>query len=152
MCSVDVITSSKARVAFLQHCLCDIRYLEAMYSFQISARHIAGVHNRRSRWGMSPDNPRLFHEPTFGYNLCEYHVPPDMFNFTHQWLIANDHVLIYSTCASPLDNLDHEARHLQHQAFAAGTSRNLHTQIRTYVLFCLLDTGLLNTCRFLTPF
>ena len=34
-----------------------------------------------------------------------------------------------------------EARHLQHQAFAAGTSRNLHTQIRTYVLFCLY-TGL----------
>ena len=105
MCSVDVITSSKARVAFLQHCLRDIRYLEAMYSFQISARHIAGVHNRRSRWDMSPDNPRLFHEPTFGYNLCEYHVPPDMFHFTHQWLIANDHVLIYSTCTSPLDNL-----------------------------------------------
>ena len=89
MCSVDVITSSKARVAFLQQCLREIRYLEAMYSFQISARHIAGVHNRKSdylsRWGMSPDNPRLFHELTSGYNLCEYHVPPDMFHFTHQW-------------------------------------------------------------------
>ena len=89
MCLVMVINHSRARVPFLQACLREIRYLEAMGSFQLSAVHISGVDNRisdyLSRWDDSKEYPRKFRHATRGYSLVEHTVHNDLFEFSHTW-------------------------------------------------------------------
>ena len=89
MCSVSVINNSRARVIFLQGCLREIRYLEALHSIHISAVHISSGDNRisdhLSRWESSPQHSVMFSDLTRDYQLVDCPVHPGLFDFTHPW-------------------------------------------------------------------
>ena len=89
MCSVAVINTARPRDAYLQACSREIRYLEAMHSFDLRARHLPGAHNRisdsLSRWDVSSDYSRKFYHLTQNFIVTEEHINIDMFEFSHIW-------------------------------------------------------------------
>ncbi len=89
MCTVLLINTSRSRDPFLQACIRELWFLASKYSFELRATHISGVDNRiadhLSRWSLNESHREEFHRLTHAYHLREHQVPPDLFNFSHDW-------------------------------------------------------------------
>ena len=85
----QMINSGKSRSEILQDVLKEICYLAACNECELRAQHLASKENRisdiLSRWHLDNLNMSRFKDLTEGYNLQEFKVSEDMFNFVNIW-------------------------------------------------------------------
>lgn len=90
MSSVRVVNSGFSRDPFHQSCLREICYIAATHNFCVKTSHIKGTDNHipdlLSRWFINSDSIRArFYDLCQGYTVEEFHVPENLFSFSHDW-------------------------------------------------------------------
>lgn len=85
----SVINSGKAKCVMLQDCLRELAFLSAIYECQIRTVHLDTKSNRiadhLSRWNLNDSHRQQFYSMTDSFELHEYIVTDNMFQFTNDW-------------------------------------------------------------------
>ena len=85
----QILSSGKSKSEPLQDCLREICYLAACNQFEIKTQHLASDENRisdiLSRWHLDKSKEREFKKLTEGYNLHEFEVSENLFEFINDW-------------------------------------------------------------------
>ena len=87
--SVYVINSGSTKDTFMQNCLRELCYIEAIYQFEIKAKHIVGEENRLadylSRWHIHNRYQNRFVSRVEFQNFEEIQVPDSCYHFLNSW-------------------------------------------------------------------
>jgi hypothetical protein len=87
--SVYVTNSGSTKDTFMQNCLRELCYIEAIYQFEIKAKHIVGEENRLadylSRWHIHNRYHNRFASRVEFQNFEEIQVPDSCYHFLNSW-------------------------------------------------------------------
>ena len=87
--SVQVINSGSSRDSFMQNCLRELCYIQAVFQFDIRAKHIFGNDNRvadyLSRWHSNHKFKELFESSVNLDNYQEVIISDSYFSFVNNW-------------------------------------------------------------------
>lgn len=84
-----MINSGRAKCEILQDCLRELAFLAAVNEYEIKTVHLDTRSNRLadhlSRWYTNDHHKQQFYLLTNTYNLIEYQVQEDLFEFINDW-------------------------------------------------------------------